>query len=68
MASIDQLPSAPGGAAPRIASPPAADPRELPLEVHDLTVAYHRKPVLWGIDLKARSSASSAPTAPANRR
>ncbi|WP_028980642.1 metal ABC transporter ATP-binding protein [Sporocytophaga myxococcoides] len=21
------------------------------LEVHDLTVAYHRKPVLWGIDL-----------------
>jgi manganese/zinc/iron transport system ATP- binding protein len=22
-----------------------------PLEVHDLTVAYHRKPVLWGIDL-----------------
>lgn len=26
------------------ASPP-------PLEVHDLTVAYHKKPVLWGIDL-----------------
>ena len=22
-----------------------------PLEIHDLTVAYHRKPVLWGIDL-----------------
>lgn len=22
-----------------------------PLEVHDLTVAYHKKPVLWGIDL-----------------
>ncbi len=22
-----------------------------PLEVHDLTVAYHRKPVLWGVDL-----------------
>jgi manganese/zinc/iron transport system ATP- binding protein len=22
-----------------------------PLELHDLTVAYHRKPVLWGIDL-----------------
>ena len=21
------------------------------LEVHDLTVAYHKKPVLWGIDL-----------------
>ena len=24
---------------------------ETPLEIHDLTVAYHRKPVLWGIDL-----------------
>jgi manganese/zinc/iron transport system ATP- binding protein len=24
-----------------------------PLEVHDLTVAYHKKPVLWGIDLVA---------------
>src|SRR5687768_14826646 len=24
---------------------------EPPLEVHDLTVAYQRKPVLWGIDL-----------------
>lgn len=22
-----------------------------PIEVHDLTVAYHRKPVLWGVDL-----------------
>ena len=22
------------------------------LEIHDLTVAYHKKPVLWGIDLK----------------
>ena len=21
------------------------------MEVHDLTVAYHKKPVLWGIDL-----------------
>jgi len=24
----------------------------VPLEIHDLTVAYHRKPVLWGIDLQ----------------
>lgn len=24
---------------------------EVPLEVHDLTVAYQKKPVLWGIDL-----------------
>ncbi len=22
-----------------------------PLEIHDLTVAYHKKPVLWGVDL-----------------
>jgi len=26
-----------------------------PLEIHDLTVAYHRKPVLWGIDLVVRA-------------
>ncbi|MGC6426271.1 MAG: metal ABC transporter ATP-binding protein [Akkermansiaceae bacterium] len=26
-------------------------PPEYPLAVHDLTVAYHRKPVLWDIDL-----------------
>ncbi|GAB5562012.1 MAG: manganese ABC transporter ATP-binding protein MntB [Synoicihabitans sp.] len=24
----------------------------LPLEIHDLTVAYHKKPVLWGVDLE----------------
>src|SRR5687767_6443614 len=24
-----------------------------PLEIHDLTVSYHKKPVLWGIDLVA---------------
>jgi manganese/zinc/iron transport system ATP- binding protein len=23
----------------------------VPLEIHDLTVAYHKKPVLWGIDV-----------------
>ena len=23
----------------------------VPLEIHDLTVSYHKKPVLWGIDL-----------------
>src|SRR5687767_4245294 len=28
------------------------EPAAPPLEVHDLTVAYHRNPVLWGIDLK----------------
>jgi manganese/zinc/iron transport system ATP- binding protein len=25
---------------------------EIPLEVHDLTVAYHRRPVLWDIDFQ----------------
>jgi manganese/zinc/iron transport system ATP- binding protein len=28
-------------------------PAAPPLEIHDLTVAYHQKPVLWGIDLAA---------------
>lgn len=23
-----------------------------PLEIHDLTVAYHKKPVIWGVDLE----------------
>jgi manganese/zinc/iron transport system ATP- binding protein len=35
----------PGSAALPVAGP------DTPLEVHDLTVAYHKKPVLWGIDL-----------------
>ena len=26
-------------------------PPEFPLAVHDLTVAYHRKPVLWDVEL-----------------
>ncbi|MBL9128770.1 MAG: metal ABC transporter ATP-binding protein [Verrucomicrobiales bacterium] len=30
-------------------TPPADAPP--PLEIHDLTVAYHRRPVLWGVDL-----------------
>ncbi len=29
----------------------SASPEEVPLEIHDMTVAYHKKPVLWGIDL-----------------
>lgn len=28
-----------------------ADSESTPLEIHDLTVAYHKKPVLWGIDI-----------------
>ena len=31
---------------------PAPDTANLPLEVHDLTAGYHKKPVLWGIDLQ----------------
>jgi manganese/zinc/iron transport system ATP- binding protein len=30
---------------------PAAPPADAPLWINDLTVAYHRKPVLWDIDL-----------------
>lgn len=26
------------------------DGSDIPLEIHDLTVAYHKKPVLWGVD------------------
>ena len=37
------------GAAPAGEQDPA-------LEIHDLTVAYHRKPVLWDIDLKVPES------------
>ena len=33
-------PVAPGGGGPEVA-----------LEIHDLTVSYHRKPVLWNVDL-----------------
>jgi len=37
------------GAAPGVAS---GEPiGEVAIEVHDLTVAYHRKPVLWDVDL-----------------
>lgn len=31
------------------AGPRAADEESVPLSVHDLTVAYHRKPVLWDV-------------------
>lgn len=32
-------------------APPGSGGEPAPLEIHDLTVAYHKKPVLWGIDL-----------------
>ncbi len=31
----------------------AEHPRSSPLSIHDMTVAYHRKPVLWDIDYNA---------------
>ena len=27
------------------------DPSEIPVQIHDMTIAYHRKPVLWDVDL-----------------
>lgn len=44
--------------APKIPPPKVESPSNsslasdiTPLEIHDLTVSYHKKPVLWGIDL-----------------
>lgn len=37
---------------PSTALPPATDPSASPLSVYDLTVAYHRKPVLWDIEFQ----------------
>jgi manganese/zinc/iron transport system ATP- binding protein len=36
---------------PSAVSAPMAGPEDIPLWVDDLTVAYHRKPVLWDVDL-----------------
>ncbi len=46
------------GAADSSAPPPSAlgpeeHPASCPLSIHDMTVAYHRKPVLWGVDYNA---------------
>ena len=30
----------------------SSHPSDAPLSVHDLTVAYHKKPVLWGVDFE----------------
>ena len=35
----------------RNSEPRPEHPPEVPLAIHDLTVAYHRKPVLWDIEL-----------------
>lgn len=29
-----------------------AERNELPIEIHDMTIAYHKKPVLWDVDLE----------------
>jgi manganese/zinc/iron transport system ATP- binding protein len=39
--------------ADRAAAAATSARRAPPLEIHDMTVAYHRKPVLWDIDLVA---------------
>lgn len=36
---------------PKRTEPRPEHPPEVPLAIHDLTVAYHRKPVLWDIEL-----------------
>ena len=36
---------------PKKTEPRPEHPPEVPLAIHDLTVAYHRKPVLWDIEL-----------------
>lgn len=44
-------PSSPPSVSPSLPLPLAPTPRPAILDVHDVTVAYHRKPVLWDIDL-----------------
>lgn len=43
--------------------PATHDPRS-PLAVHDLTVAYHRKPVLWNVDLDITPASLTAVVGP----
>ena len=43
-----RLNGSPANTPPDRESPASVAP---PLEIHDLTVSYHKKPVLWGIDL-----------------
>lgn len=46
--SASPLTASPGSAAP---GSPSGGGEPAPLEIHDLTVAYHKRPVLYGIDL-----------------
>ena len=50
--SDDPNPSAATAPQPSSLSPDE-HPASCPLSIHDMTVAYHRKPVLWGIDYNA---------------
>ena len=43
--------AAPQPPAPRAISTGEEHSRTAPLSIHDMTVAYHRKPVLWDVDL-----------------
>lgn len=40
---------------PNSVAPPGGTYGSVALEIHDLTVAYQKKPVLWGVDLKVRT-------------
>lgn len=42
-------------AAPRTAAATPAAAADIAIEIHDVTVAYHRKPVLWDIDVSIPS-------------
>jgi len=52
------------GPAPATRPAEAAHPPEAPLAIHDLTVAYHRKPVLWDVDLDVPEGALCAIVGP----
>ncbi len=46
------------------AAKPIADPRQSPVVIRALTVAYHRKPVLWDVNYQAPSDALIAIVGP----
>lgn len=50
-ATVGQIASGSQRPEPSEAGPAARPPSPAAIEVHDLTVAYHRKPVLWDIDV-----------------
>jgi manganese/zinc/iron transport system ATP- binding protein len=52
-ATADALPSAPAGRMWSKVATGAEHPTTAPLSIHDMTVAYHRKPVLWDLDFDA---------------